>query len=207
MKRRTALVAAVLLLALAGRAGAGPITYVVSANASGSLNGGVFVNLPVQLTVTGDTNNVFQLRAGAVANLAATAELQIFDTNIGTVTALFTDRMLVYSEQSPIPSAGVADVTQNLNVVLAAENTGFTGYFLNTSTPIVTGLAFSNLGVPFNTTDGPLVLAGVTNDVAAFQAFAGVGETAVPEPTSLALLGAGVPVIAGYSWRRRRANR
>jgi hypothetical protein len=162
-------------------ASAGTITITETITTSGTLDGTGFSNQDVTLTLTGDTGSV----VGAYSLIG-----------IGTVTVsgvgsdTFTDTMAAITIQSG-PLAGIVDVSLAKDV-LDVHNAGFATYALNTSIGPLSGATSGNPGTAFNTAGGSFTISGVLNvdHPATFTA------TVTPEPGTLAMLGAGMGILA-----------
>ena len=194
--------ATVALLASAGSALAIPITYQVSAVASGTIGASTFTDVLVTLTLAGDTANVESTSLGGVANIGTTT-VSIPGVGVGTVT----DPTAAFATESPIvpdvgfpflPYVSIAvldnppsvDSNIDMGIVGAA---GLLGYDLRTSIgPIVGvgGLLFD--GGSVHTTIGNLAFTSEFSPDTQ-GTFAAI---AVPEPSTFWLLAGGVFVLA-----------
>ncbi len=163
-----------------------PITYTEQAVGSGSLDGVAFTNATVVLTMVNDTANV-------------TGSAPLF-TNYGTSTVsvaggapeTFTDRTEVFSAQSA-PSVGFADMTLLVDI-LDDVSASFATYDLTTAIGPIIGTPVINATQFFPTDSGAFNLSGITGNVTFTATLA-----AVPEPSALALLSAGLAGLLGLA--------
>jgi hypothetical protein len=183
MKRTNLIVvaAAILLFCGARQAKADAITYTESATATGSIGATNFTDALVTITFAGDTSNVSG-SAGLFTNPVGTATVTI--GGIGTFA--FTDSLLVFDNQ-PFTAVGISDSTLN-DILDTFGNAAFSSYDLTTSLGPVTGLSGFNAGSTYGTSGGGLVFGNMSAD----STFAATTTAAVPEPSSLVLLGAAI---------------
>jgi hypothetical protein len=189
---------AVALLALTGRADAGPISYFELATATGSLGQTPFTNVLVGIAFGGDTNTVTQPTPGFFQNATGTTVV-----NVGGMTATFTDAMFAFDSHGANPTAGIGDATLS-SIVLGTSDAAFGSYDLNGSIPLTPGASFSFLGISYDTTLGPLVITSVAGET---QFGAGVSVSAVPEPATATLFVIGALTMTGYGYQRWRSDR
>lgn len=182
-------VAAILLFFGARQANADAITYTESGTATGSIGATNFTNALVTITFAGDTSNVSGV-SGLFTNPVGTATV-----TIGGIGAFaFTDSLYVFDNQ-PYSVVGISDSTLN-DILDTFGNSAFGTYDLTTALGPVTGLSGFNLGSSYGTSGGGLVFG----DMSANSTFAATTAAAVPEPSSLVLLGA---AMAGLLMLRR----
>jgi len=173
-------------ISVSGPSAATPITYTETATgASGFLGSTEFINAIVTLAMTNDTANVTNPSTGLFHNQQTPDPgtfLSLSISGIGTTT--FTDTTQAAVSQS-VPDAGFGDITNN-SAILFTKSPAFSTYDLKSAIAAVSGtpLIF-NPTVPFQTSDGAFIWTSVTS-----VSFAATTSTAVPEPTSFALLGA-----------------
>jgi hypothetical protein len=179
-----------LLLAWVAISAAGPIYYIETATATGSLGGVSFTNAIITITVTADTSAV--LGGGTFfSNLGPTT------VNVsGLGTAAFTDSVGAFDNGVPLPAgtapwAGVYDQTMSWYVVLVTANQAFLSYDLKSQIGPISGEAVFNPGTAFPTSSGDLVLTSISDNTSTFTAT----NTAVPEPSLILLLGLGFGAV------------
>lgn len=187
-----------VLLCAAGLTRATPISIIEQATANGFLDGTSFTGALVTLTFTGDTSNIVSDAGFLTINGTGT----MFVAGVGGDA--FQDIFEAYS----IPASGRAgfqDVIVGSSVVLETESAALDGYGLTTSIGPVVGLAGIATGESFATATGGtfgITAISVINDNQTSTYTATVG-TAVPEPGSFLLLGAGIAGLAAFKLRRK----
>ncbi len=185
-------------------ASADSITYTASGFESGTIGTITFNLAAVTVTLTADTSGIgpSSINPSYLGN-PGTATITI--AGIGTAT--FTDSMFAISSDNSSfngnPAALIYDATDG-RVVLGAFSPAFLGYGLGTSIGPVSGATFASgcndNPCNFNTSLGLLNWAGnaAQGPTATFEA----QTSAVPEPSSLALLSPGlVAVLRIRKWR------
>ena len=204
---RTLIIALVLfgtLLWTSSPALADSVTYTETAVASGSLGGASFSDALVTITLLGDTST---LTTGFFGELEVFGPATVTVEGIGT--ASFTDSLAAFDNPtltfSPA-TAGIIDSSLGgfgLDVLDTIDPT-FGAYDLTTDIGPITDSSAINPDdgsclACFATTDGNFVLTSQNSGISTFSA-----STAVPEPSSLFLLGVGLSGV--FLARRKRAR-
>jgi len=170
-----------------------PITYTEQTVGSGSLDGVAFTDATVVLTMINDTANV----TGGPT----------FFTNVGTATVsvagaapeTFTNTIEVFSNQAAPASVGFADLGVSFDI-LDDVSASFATYELTTEIGPIVGTPDISPPIFFPTNSGAFQLSSVTGNVT-FTATL----SAVPEPSALALLAAGLAGLLGVARRRQKS--
>jgi hypothetical protein len=199
MMRRFVLTAAVVVLALAGRCEASPVTYLVTGVGTGTLGGSAFTDAQFLMVATADTDDVVSLSGGDAFAVDNQSALII----VGGMTAAFLDPSLTVV----VPLAFIAGVATGTTgapgfALAAVENADLEFHDLTTSIgPLDGPLRMADPPPSINTTLGVLSFSSLEDGVF----LAAVETAAVPEPPTLALAGLGGLGLLRMARRRRRA--
>ena len=199
------LLALVVLVFGASEANADEITVTESASsAAGFSHLGDFFNKTVTVTFVGDTSNVLPLSS---CPSPASDTFCIVSPVFGGTTTIKIDSVGTFTLTDPTYTfvnqtdgiAGIVDNNGTLQAVLDTVNSSFEAYNLMTSIGPLSGEAlFAFGGVNAETTEGPLHLQFISSTTSTYTATI----AAVPEPSSLLLLGAVLPGLAMLSRRQ-----
>jgi hypothetical protein len=195
MTRSGLLAVAISLLAIANPVHADSITYAETAIGTGNLGSSPFANSLVTITLTSDTSLVAG-SPGSIQINFGTATVTV----AGVGTATLTDPLLWAFNNPSVSGAGISDVTVN-HLILATNNSVFTSYDLRTAIGPISGSVGFNPGfIP--TTLGGFDLTSVFGSVSTFSAVV----SAVPEPSTVILIGSGLVALVCADLKRRRSS-
>src|SRR5262249_43357886 len=163
MRKLWIVLAGVSLFSVAGvvpRAYAVPITYSVSATATGSLGGSPFTDALVTITVSSDTSTV----SGGGNFFSNTGPGTAAVAGIGTAT--LTGGGLVFANHTGGPTnIGAAGIETALGGdILDTVNAAFASYDLKSAIGPISGPPIINSGTPFPTSLGSLILTSVSGN-------------------------------------------
>ena len=191
------LLSAAFVLMFAVSAFADPILFTHTGTGSGSLDGSTFATTAFTISGIGDTTNRVSFGTGYYIDLtSATIEI----VGVGNLTFVTGTRFFVNNTTNLVgfSRAGIG----GLDLFDGPTNSAFASWDMLTSIgPISgTGELFQWLLTAIITDQGPLAF-NLGTSASTFQAT--VGTTAVPEPGSLVLLGAGLGAL-GIVLRKRK---
>jgi hypothetical protein len=199
MARRFVLAAAVLALVAGGAGGvrADIVTFTYTVTASGSLGSTSYTDALVTLTQTADTAAAFTLSSDIIAVPALTSTVDVAGIGTATFTGPTFDAAV-----STIGLVGLFSGTNSGPTILAVTNPALAGYNLQGAIGPISGPATINPGLAFATSSGDFVF-GSTSGLATVQVT--LGTTAVPEASTLTMMGVVALVGLGVARRRKRA--
>jgi hypothetical protein len=185
-------------LAIAGWAGASPITFTISTTGSGTLGALAFSDATIVFTAVTDTTFILNGVPNQIgdAGSATSSPQNTFTVSILALGSwLLTDPVDFFDDRTK-GFAGFQDLNETLDVItdlLDESDPAFSTYDLKTSLGPISDSIANGTGIftSVPTTGG--TLAFTTNSTnASFQA---VGPSSVPEPGSLGLMLAGAMVV------------
>jgi PEP-CTERM motif len=175
---------------------AAPVTYTEQGTGTGSLDGVAFTNASILLTMINDTTDVVSGPTPATVSITGTATVNV---NNGP-SETFTDPVTVFSRTiGPSHIAGFGGPVGTASI-LNTVNPIFATYDLTTSIGPISGFDGS-IPFTFPTSSGDFRIDNAQGRTTIFTA---VVSPAVPEPSSLTLLGIALASVALL--RRRRAQ-
>lgn len=184
------------LIGWASPAHATAITVTETAlGASGTLDGTAFNDVTVTLSLMGNTTSITSGGPG-IFILEDPATVSV----AGGATVSFADTVAAVVNQAA-GVGGFGDFSSNLAIVFT-QSAAFSTATLTSLTAPVTGSASFNDGALFNTVAGTLDFTSITSSIFT-ETVAGAG-TAVPEPSSLLLLGTGLLALLGMTLLRKQ---
>ena len=154
---------------------AGSITYTMTGDISGSLNGVDFSNAAFTFVLDGTTAGVASDGAGDLINEATSNSISI----VGFASDEFTGGIDAYATPL-LGDAGIVNSTESAGIVIA--NPGFVGWNLATSLGPLDASGGASIEGTLDTTLGVLAITDATN-----VSF-GASTAAVPEPASVELV-------------------
>jgi len=177
-----------ILLAGTGIANASQINYIFQATGTGSLGGTPFTDAAFTITVVGDTGNVQDAGGGLFLNVATSAQIVIE----GFQPADFITPVGMFDYQ-PGNALGLQRAPEMADI-LDLLDPAFASYDLTTPIgPLVVEDPFID---QFNCERGCIETSQGEIDFSAMSAVT-FSATAVPEPATLVMMGAGILGLAG----------
>ena len=188
---------ALAAFAFAAPAMASPITYTEVGTGSGTLDGTMFTNQLVTITMPGDTTNITNPNSGFFQNLVGTTTVTV--ATVGTDT-LPTGRVFVVQTSQV---AGFED-TSLPEVIMDTSNSAFATYALGAIGP-TSGPSLRNLAT-FATGSGTFYLSSMGDSTfcAASDGVSCATVGAVPLPAALPLFATGLAALGLLGWRRKK---
>ncbi len=202
--------------ALSGIASAGPITYSITTTATGTLNGTVFTSAAMTVSLTGDTSNIAFGPAPFNTVLVNPGSATVSIAGLGTGT--FTDSIeiqssfdtLFFGTTSLVLIAQLDDPAgDSVSGIALEESPAFFSYDLQSPLGPVSGTGGAASGPVniFPTTKGNLIftISPTTPGQPPNLLPTSFTTSAIPEPSEMIPLGAGLLGLIGLRLRRTRA--
>ena len=180
----------------AGRADAAPVVFTFTGTGTGTLGNQGFRDTDFNISVLGDTSSQLEVNPGVFMINATSASVSIDGIGLAdftTATRVFNNEN---NEVAGFSRAGVGGVD-----ILDLRNSLFANYDLTTDFDPVAGVLTYLNTFNLTTTLGNFDLSAASN--LTFQAEV-EDAPAVPEPTTLALMGLGGLGLVGGALRKRR---
>lgn len=219
LRRFLGVMAALGSLGLALPAHAAPISYTITAIASGSLGGVDFADALMTVTLVGETSAVTQPLPDDLPDLLANHGVAtVTIAGLGTATFNHPDGYAAVAfpmipGEIPLASLGIWEgfdpAAESGTGILAIGSDSLGGYDLRSPLGPVSGVSTGGATEPggsfyeYATTAGPLVIARTGEEGTATVSIA----IPVPEPASLSLFGAGALSVLAATRRRRQRQR
>lgn len=195
---------------------AGPVTYTITTSATGTLNGSVFTNAAMTVTLTGNTSNIAFGPAPLNTFLINPGNATVNIAGFGTGT--FTDSIEILSTFNTPAFGGVSGVIiaqlddpagDSVSGIALEESPALFGYDLQSSIGSLSGSGGAASGPEniFPTTKGNLIftISPTTPGQPPALGSSSFSATVIPEPGEMIPLGAGLVGLIGLYLRRTRA--
>lgn len=207
--RRTHLAAILVFMPLTSALHAAPIDFTEIFFGSVTIGSTTYNNKYITLSGVGDTSAVTPL-VNDVGDPYFLDSVSATFSIAGGPSGKFTDNLDVYSDEygdGTPGAAGFASTDDQYDIMGTRNNTAFAAYALDASIGPVFGTSESNAGGEgfLDPTNKGLFTVNSVSGNTSFQAATSnvpVSPSAVPEPSSLALLGTGVFGLAAMARRK-----
>jgi hypothetical protein len=176
---------------------ASSLTYTDTFTGSGSIGGTNFSNAVVTFTATADPSNLINEGGGI---FALTPSTPVFFSIAGGASGVFTDSLQLFVNQSS-NIAGLGDNTNDF-ALLYTSNPAFGSYELGAIGATTGSSIFNNFATDLGEAVYGTNQGGFDLTSAGQSTFSAAAPSAVPEPSSLVLLGTGALGVLGMMKRK-----